>query len=135
LQQFLGNRLHLAGRLALQQPGQRHVLQCRHGRQQMKELKNDPDRVAPVIGQKAIVRRVQWQSIHEQFSAARRIQSPEQVEKRALAASARSGDRHEFPRCNFKRNAVERRDTVVVSAMKIAGLDDWIRHSQGGLAS
>jgi len=46
----------------------------------------------------------------------------------ALATPTRTRDCHEFSASNRKRNAIKRDDAVLVTAVKVASLDQMLRH-------
>ena len=98
--------------LAAQQERQFDVLGDSHGRQQIEKLKNDPEVVAPVTGEFRVPGGVEGNVTYPDFPGVRRVESAEQIEERALAAAAGTGDRGELTEGNLQADVVERADAA-----------------------
>ena len=91
-----------------QEQGKFHIFADRHGREEIEELENDPERVAPVAGELALARAVQFQPIDPDLARGRRVEAAKEVQQRAFAATARAGDRREVAGREIERHAVQR---------------------------
>ena len=111
-------------RSLLQQEREHHVLQRRHRRQQIEELKNNSELIAPVSRQRLFIDLMQRQAVDKNFTRSGPIDSREQMHKRALAATARPTQRHEFVSRNIERNAVHRSHLAAVAAIMPMHVDE-----------
>ena len=85
-----------------------HVFGDGHRREKVKELKDDPEIVTAVTRQFGIFGIVERDIIDPDFSRVWRIESAEQIQQRAFAASTRPRYRGELARGNFKTHVIER---------------------------
>src|SRR5438105_1160686 len=83
-------------RPALQEQRETDVFEHVHSREKIEELKNKAQPAPPVFRQSSIIRRVQGKSVNYNFARSWMLQPGQQVNKRALAAAARSAHRHKF---------------------------------------
>ncbi len=93
LDQFSRALVAFLWRNTLKQERQGNVLAHVHRRQQVEELKDEPDLVPPEIRQRRIIRCLQRQTIDNDLAGRRTIQSREQMNQRALTAPARAANR------------------------------------------
>ena len=93
---------------ALQQQRKADVLQHVHRRQQIEELEDKPQAMAPVIGQRRVAGSMQSETVHFDLAARRRIESGEQMQQRAFAAATRPGDSDKLAARDLQRDTVER---------------------------
>lgn len=90
-----------------QKKGQFDVLHRRHGREEIEELENNAEPLASVGGERIFARAVQSKAIDRDFSRSRLVESAQQIEQRAFAASAGSGHRNEFRRRDVEGNIAQ----------------------------
>jgi hypothetical protein len=64
--------------------GQRHVLLCVEGGQQVEELEDEADAVAPQLGERPVVEPLERPAADGERPGARRVQRADEVEQRAL---------------------------------------------------
>ena len=93
----------------------------------MEELKNDSNHVPPKVGEFLVSRRVQRQSAHGEFPRVGRIEPAEQVQQRALSATAWASNREELIRRDLERNLFQSRHPVWIAPRQRASLDQRIR--------
>lgn len=96
------------GRNALEEQGQRNVLTHVHRRQQIEELENEAHLVAAELRQRSIIRGLESETIHNDFSGRGMIEARQEMNQRTLAATARPADGDKLVPRYFQRNAVER---------------------------
>ena len=108
LDQFPGAFVAFLRRNTLKQQRQGNVLSHVHCRQQIEELKNEADPAAAELRQRRVIRGMQRDTVDENFAACRPIEPGEEMNERALAATARAPDRHELITRDLERNAIQR---------------------------
>ena len=105
---FLRAFFALRRRHALEEKGQGNIFPHVHCRQQIEELKNETDPTAAELRQRCVIRGMQRDTVDENFAAGRPIEPGEEMDERALAATARAPDRHELITRDLERNAIQR---------------------------
>ncbi len=93
-----------------QEQGELHIFPNRHGWQEIEELKHDAERVAAVMGEFPLARAVKLEAIHPNLARGGRVETAEEVQQRAFAATAGTRDRGEIPRREVERDIVKRAD-------------------------
>jgi len=93
-----------------QEQGELHIFPNRHGWQEIEELKHDAERVAAVMGEFPLAGAVKFEAIHPDLARGRRVEAAEEIQQRAFAAPAGTGDRGEIPRREVERHIIERAD-------------------------
>ena len=126
-EQFRAPALDFLRRLILQQAGQAHVFLHRQRRQQVEELEDETDFRPAQPGQARLVEPVDRFAVEVNFAAGQDVESAQHMQQRALAATARPHDGHEFAMRNVKTDPVERVDRRAVRigpAVKLGGVLD-----------
>ena len=126
-EQFRAPGLGLLRRLILQQAGQSHILLHRQRRQQIEELEHEPDLCPAQAGQSRFVEPVDRLVLEINLAAGQDIEPAQHMEQRALAATARPHDGHEFAPLDAQADSVEcvdRRPLRIRPAVKLGGLLD-----------
>src|SRR5271155_4073174 len=73
-------------------------------------LKDEADLFVPKCGEILLLQRKRIPAIQRNFSRGRRLERPENVEQRALAAAGRAHDRHSVAALKREGNARKNRD-------------------------
>ena len=105
---FLRAFFALRGRHALEEKRQGNIFAHVHCRQQIEKLKNEADPAAAELRQRCVIRGMQRDTVDENFAACRPIEPGEEMDERALAATARAPDCHELITRDLERNAIQR---------------------------
>ena len=92
------------GPVAAQEEGKLDVLDRGHGQQQIEKLEDDAEALAPVCGEGAFVHVVQSESVDRDLARCWLVESAEQIEQRAFAATAGTGHRAECAGRDFQRD-------------------------------
>jgi hypothetical protein len=109
--------------LAVEQSRETDIFKNRHGRKQMKKLKDDAYGMPAIMGEGRFVRAVQSNSADFQLTRGRGVETAQKVQERAFSASARAGDGDEFMGGDLERDVVESGHLVGVAAGEVAGRD------------
>ena len=86
---------------------QLHIFPNGHGGEEIEKLENDAERVAAVMCEFTLAGILQLEAIHPNLPRGRRVESAEEVQQGAFAATARSGDRRKVARREFQRYAIQ----------------------------
>ncbi len=97
---------------ALEQKRHHDVLQNAHRRQQIEELENDPQRVAPISGEILFRGLMQRRFANKNLAAGRLVQPAKQMHQGAFATAALASDRDEFPSFDPSGNVIERMNPI-----------------------
>ena len=97
-------------RPAAQVQRQADVLEARQGRQQVEELEDESDLVAPDPGQVVVDNPATRLAVDADLAGGRVIEAADQIEQRRLAGSGRTDDRHHLASIDTKVDIVERSD-------------------------
>ena len=101
INQLLRSFFAFGRRRSLQEQWEADVFEHIHRRQEIEELKDKAHVSAPVLRERLVIGLVQREAIDENLSSSRILESSQEVNKRALAATARSAYRHEFIPSDF----------------------------------
>ena len=101
-------RCTFAPRPAAQMQRQPDVLETRQRRQQIEELKDESDLVAPHPGQRLVGQAAERFAVDADVAGGRPIETANQIEQRRLAGAGRSDDRHHLAARNGQGDVVER---------------------------
>ena len=104
---FGGAGAGLAGPVAAQEQGKFDILHRGHGGEQIEKLEDDAEVLAPVGRELCFAGVVQRESVDGDLSGTRLVESAEEIEQCAFAATARSGDRAERMRRDLQRDVAQ----------------------------
>ena len=104
LEHRLRSRPDLRQRKPLEKQRQADVFQCRHRRQEMEKLEDDPELSPPVVGQSSFIAGVQREIARKDLATGRRVESADEMHERAFSATARASDRDKFMLRDLERD-------------------------------
>ena len=107
---------------AVEQLRHRHVLPCRHRRQQVEELKDESDTAPSEFGLLVVVEVADLLTLESDRSGVWSVQRAEQVQQGALARAGRTDDGYELPAGQRQGDAVERADRLTADAVCLGDL-------------
>src|SRR5438876_11500103 len=100
MQELSGAVVHLRASPAAQMKRQAHVLDRRQRRQQIEELKDEPDLVSPDPGQLIVGEAGESLAVDSHLARGRSIETTDQVEERRFPGTRRPDDRHHLASWN-----------------------------------
>jgi hypothetical protein len=109
-------------RLSSQQQRQLHVLEHGKRRQELKELKHEPDPFAPKRRQLAFTEHRGGAAVDQNFARGREIHRPGKIEQRALPAAATPHQRRDRSRFQPQRDIAKRLDILSIARIDFGDL-------------
>ena len=107
-QQLGGAFVHLRARPASQVEREPDVLKTRQGRQEIEELKNEPDLVAPDPRELVVREAGQRLAVDAHLARGRTVEAAHKIEQRRLARARGADDRHHLAARDGQRDVLER---------------------------
>jgi hypothetical protein len=93
--------------LARQLQGERHVLECRHGGNEMEGLEHDADAPASKTGERILVEAGQIRAVHDHPAGIRALQSRHGHEQGGLSGARGTDETHRLALADAERNALQ----------------------------
>ena len=107
IEHFHGPGARLARFVPAEEEGKFDIFHRSHGGEQIEKLEYDAQPLAPVSGERGVVRAIQTQPIDGDLAGRRLIEAAKEIEQSALAAAARAGHRGKGPRRDLEADVAQ----------------------------